>query len=105
MDQGASTVAVGRLTRAGAVFGFLAVDSQEWSLSRRVGLRKQRWSETRRRYRLDLLSDWDEGFLTAEDEAELAGGRFQFKGEVLSYEELAGEERGEVLSQRFSDWA
>lgn len=105
MDERAASIAVGRVTKAGALFGFLVVDSQRWSLSRGVGLRKQRWSETRRRYRLDLLSDWDEGFLTADDEADLAEGRFQFKGEVLAYEELAGDEGRAVLSQRFSDWA
>ena len=105
MEEGAASFAVGRVTRAGALFGYVAVDTQRWSRSQRVGLRLRRWSETRRRYRLDLLSDWDEGFLTAEDEADLASGRFQFKGEVLTYEELAGDERRTVLSQRFSDWA
>jgi hypothetical protein len=54
---------------------------------------------------LDLLSDWDEGFLTAEDEVDLVGGRFRFKGEELVYEELAGDESRTVWSQRFSDWA
>lgn len=106
MDVDATSVAVGRLTKDGTLFGYVTVDTQRWSRSRRVGpLTVQRWSETRRRYRLDLLSDWDEGFLTAEDETDLTEGRFRFKGEVLAYEELDGEERRKVLSQRFSDWA
>jgi hypothetical protein len=105
MDEGPAGVTVGQLTRGGALFGYLAIDTQRWSLSRRVGLRLRRWSETRRRYRLDLLTDWDEGFLTAEDEADLAAGRFRFKGEVLAFKELSGEERRTVSSQRFSDWA
>ena len=87
------------------MFGYLAIDAQRLSSSQRVGFRLRRWSETRRRYRLDLLGDWDEGFLEHDDEADLQGGRFRFKGEALAYEELVGPERSEVLSQRFSDWA
>lgn len=105
MEPSAEHVAVGRLTKNGALFGYVAIDTQRWSFSKRVGLlRSRRWSETRRRYRLDLLDDWDEGFLQPEDEADLQGGRFKFKGEALEYEELVGPERSAVLSQRFSDW-
>ncbi|CAN5813618.1 hypothetical protein BH23ACT12_BH23ACT12_02660 [soil metagenome] len=104
MELSAEAVAIGRLTKDEALFGYLAIDTQRWSFSRRAGLRSTRWSETRRRYRLDLLGDWDEGFLEPEDEADLQRGRFRFKGEALAYEELVGPERSAVLSQRFSDW-
>ena len=104
MEPGAEALGIGRLTRDGALFGYLAVDTQLWVQSQRTGLRVRRWSETRRRYRLELLHDWDEGFLEAEDEADLAAGRFRFRGAVLAYEELVGAEKDTVLSQRFSDW-
>lgn len=104
MGTDSTTLDLGRVTKDGALIGYLAVDTQQWSLSQRVGLRSRKWSETRRRYRLDLLNDWDEGFLSAEDEVALAGGRFQFKGEIFRYEELAGDDRAAVLAQRFSEW-
>ena len=104
MESSAEAVGIGRLTKDGALFGYLAVDSQQWFSSQRKGLRVRRWSETQRRYRLDLLDDWDEGFLEDEDEADLAAGRFRLKGAVLAYEELVGAEKGAILSQRFSDW-
>lgn len=104
MELSAEPIAVGRLTKDGTLFGYLAIDTQRLSCSQRVGLKLRRWSETRRRYRLDLLGDWDEGFLEPEDEADLQGARFRFKGEALVYDELVGSERSAVLSQRFSDW-
>jgi hypothetical protein len=104
MEPSAEPVAVGRLTKNGALFGYLAIDTQRWSFSKRVGLRSRRWSETRRRYRLDLLDDWDEGFVGPEQEANLQRGRFRFKGEALEYEELVGPEKSAVLSQIFADW-
>jgi hypothetical protein len=104
MDDTTKDIVVGRLTtRSGELFGFLAVAPQELTVSRRVGLRRQRWSETRLRYRLDLERDWDDGYLSAEDEAELAEGRFLFKGEVYAFQELAGNERRAEL-QRFEGW-
>lgn len=84
--------------------GYLAVDTQRWSFTQRLGMRKRRWSETKLRYRLDLLTTWNEGFLTPDDEDALARGRFDFKGEALTYQELTGAEKGEIFSQRFSDW-
>ena len=102
MELSAEPIAVGRLTKDGTLFGYLVVDTQRLSCSQRVGFKLRRWSETRQRYRLDLLGDWDEGFLEPEDD--LQGGRFIFKGEALVYEELVGSERSAVLSQRFSDW-
>lgn len=105
MDDAAAATAVGRLTKDDAFFGYLAVDTQRWSLKRRVGFRSRKWSEVRRRYRLDLLGDWDEGFLTDDDEAELRQGRFQYRGESLAYEQLTGAAASAVLSDRFSDWA
>ena len=105
MGDTGRAMAVGRLTRDGVLFGYIAIDAQRWSLTKRVGLRSQKWSETRRRYRLDLLNDWDEGFLTAEDDAELAQGKFQYKGESLAYEELTGAAGSAILADRFSDWA
>lgn len=105
MSQSAAPLRIGRLTRGEELFGYLAIDTQRLSCSQRVGLRFRRWSETRRRYRLDLLGDWDEGFLEPDDEADLQGGRFRYKGEALAYDELAGPERSAVLSERFSDWA
>lgn len=104
MGRSPESVVIGRLTNDGALFGYLAIDTQRLSLSTRAGFRIRRWSETRRRYRLDLLGDWDEGFLEPEDEADLRVGRFTFKGEALAYEELLGAERSAVLSQRFSEW-
>jgi len=101
----ASRVRVGRVTRDGSLVGFLIVDTQHWDFKRRRGWRNERWSEERRRFRLDLLTDWSEGFLSSEDEVALSAGRFRFKGEVLTYEELAGDESRRVLSERFSDWA
>jgi hypothetical protein len=95
---------VGRLTRDSALIGYLSIDSQQWSFVRREGFRSHRWSEVRRRYRLDLLDDWDEGFLDPEDEADLRQGRFRFKGEVLRFEELSAPERERILVQRFSRW-
>jgi hypothetical protein len=105
MWKGAESVTVGRLTKDGALVGYLAVDTQRWSLSQRHGLTRRRWSEVKRRYRLDLLNDCDEGFLSDEDEADLAAGRFHFKGGICEYEELAGEGGRTVIAQRFSDWA
>ncbi len=95
---------IGRLTKDGALVGYVAIDTQEWRFSARQGVRKKRWSGRRTRYRLDLLDDWDEGFLDAEDEAELASGWFSFRGEVLAYEELEVAERDAVASERFSSW-
>lgn len=96
---------VGRLTRGGQLIGFLAVDDQVWREVKGVWPRRQKSPpETRRRYRLDLMNDWDEGFLTADDEAELASGRFLFKGETWQYEGLADDERRAVIAEHFSDW-
>lgn len=99
-------LAIGRLTRGGALFGYLAVDTQLWFSSKRTGLKVRRWAQTRRRYRLALQpfgrEDWDEGFMEAEDDLE--AGRFIFKGEVLAYEELIGAERDAVFFERFAGW-
>lgn len=96
---------VGRLSRDGQLLGFLAIDDQVWREVK--GLwprRKVSPPQVRRRYRLNLLDDWDEGFLTPEDEAELASGRFTFKGEEWRYEDLADDERIEVIAEYFGEW-
>lgn len=95
---------LGRLTRNGVLVGYVAVDTQPWSFRQRTGLRIRRWSETRRRYRLDLLTTWDEGFLTPEDEEDLDQGRFVFKGDTLTYQELLGTERDKIASDSFAEW-
>lgn len=104
MTEDSESFAVGRLTRDGVTVGYLAVDLQRWSFTRRKGLTSQRWAEVRRRYRLDLLGDWDEGFLEPEDEADLGAGRFRFKGEVLAFERLADQEMEAIRAERFSGW-
>jgi hypothetical protein len=103
VEQGESP-AVGRLTRDGSLVGFIAIDSQLLHSSQRQGLRTRRWSEVRRRFRLDLLDDWAEDFIDAQAEIDLAAGSFRFKGELLAYEELIGDERKAVLSERFANW-
>jgi hypothetical protein len=103
MDD-AGSVRVGRLTRDGSLVGFLVVDDQHWDFKQRRGWRTHRWSEERRRLRVDLLNDWIEGFLSPEDEVDLSTGRFLLKGEILAYEELDGDERSTVLTDHFSNW-
>lgn len=106
MGAAESNVVVGRLTRAGQLVGFLAIDDQEWSgVKSFLPYRRRLWSETRHRYRLDLLDDWDEGFLTPDDVTELASGFFRLKGEVLGYEEVVDAEERSKIAARFSDWA
>ncbi|MDQ1676204.1 MAG: hypothetical protein QOC93_1348 [Actinomycetota bacterium] len=100
----ADSVRVGRVTRDGSLVGFLVVDDQHWDCKQRRGWRIERWSEERRRLRLDLLTDWCEDFLSPEEEVALSAGRFCFKGEVLAYEELHGDERSAVLADHFSNW-
>ncbi|SHN34994.1 hypothetical protein [Cryptosporangium aurantiacum] len=97
---------VGRLmTKDGVLFGYLALDTQQLMWRQRVSpLRVRRWSETKRRYRLDLLDDWDDGFLENDDEAELAAGRFAFKGEIYLYEEQTDDEARTALTERFAGW-
>jgi hypothetical protein len=97
--------AIGRLTRNGVLIGYVAIDEQRLSLSQRQGFRRKRWSETRRRCRLDLLGDWDEGFMDPDDDADIDAGRFRYKGEVLAYEELVGDEAQTVFAERFAEWA
>jgi hypothetical protein len=92
------------VTRDGSLVGYLAVDSQDWDFKQRHGWRVRRWSETRRRFRLDLLTNWSEGFLSPEDEDALDHGSFAYKGESLTYEELSDPERAGILSERFSAW-
>lgn len=98
-------VRIGRLTRDGVLVAYLAVDTQLWFLKQRHGIRRRRTlPENRVRYRMDLLTTWDEGFLTPEDEDALARGCFKFKGETLTYQELTGAEKMEVFMRRFSKW-
>lgn len=106
MEEGSETPVIGRLTKSGTLVGYVAIDTQLLQCSQRQGLRirTKRWSEIRRRYRLDLLDDWDEGFLEGDDDADLAAGRLRYKGEFLSYEELVGDERQAVLAERFATW-
>ncbi|MCU0279823.1 MAG: hypothetical protein MUE31_13160 [Candidatus Nanopelagicales bacterium] len=105
MGPAESNVVLGRLTRAGQLVGFLAIDDQVWFGVKGVWpFRRKMWSEMRHRYRLDLLDDWDEGFLTGDDVAELASGRFRLMGQVLRYEEVAEAKERAVIAERFSDW-
>jgi hypothetical protein len=62
MDD-AGSVRVGRLTRDGSLVGFLVVDDQRWHFKQRRGWRVHRWSEERRRLRIDLLTDWIDDFV------------------------------------------
>jgi hypothetical protein len=98
------SVRVGRVTRDGSLVGFLVVDTQHWDFKQWHGWRIRRWSEERRRLRLDLLTDWVDDFLSPEEEVALSAGQFCLKGEVLAYEELDGDERNAVLTDRFSNW-
>lgn len=99
------TCAIGRLTSDGVLIGYVAIDEQRLSLSQRQGFRRKRWSETRRRCRLDFLDNWDEGFMDSDDDADLEAGRFRYKGEFLAYEELVGDEAQMVFAERFAGWA
>jgi hypothetical protein len=104
MNNESVAVTIGRLIKDGKLFGYLAIDTQQCVLSRREGFRVHKWEEVKKRYRLDLLTAPDEGFLTPDDEASLAAGSFLYMGELLKFEELSGAERERVLRESFAGW-
>jgi hypothetical protein len=104
-EQCCAPLRIGRLVQNGELIGYLAVDSQLWSFSKRRGLKIERWSECKRRYRLDLFDDWDDGFLEPADEDDLDRGRFWFRGNLVGYEETKEPDRDAILKERFSDWS